>query len=141
MAAAGAGGDLGFAAEVGSHRKTVGNKGEDPRYAALLRNATLGKIIRKVFVLQGLITWFVSLPLQLSAVTGPTPKPLTAVTVVGVAVRLVGLMFEAVGDFQLKAFKSDPANRGVVDDRGLAHGSRHPNYSAATPRRWWGLRP
>src|ERR1700748_3417079 len=32
-------------------RKTAG-KGEDPRYAALLRDATLGQILRKVFVLQ-----------------------------------------------------------------------------------------
>lgn len=119
------------------HRKTVG-KGEDPRYAALLRNATRGQVIRKVFVLQGLITWFVSLPLQLSAATGPTSKPLTAVTVFGVAVWLVGLMFEAVGDFQLKAFKSDPANRGVVMDRGLWAWTRHPNYFGDATV-WWGL--
>src|ERR1700756_1178730 len=85
-------------------RKTVG-KGEDPRYAALLRDATLFQVIRKVFVLQGFITWFVSFPLQLSAVTGPTPKAPTAVTVLGVAVWLVGLAFEAVGDRQLKVFK------------------------------------
>jgi steroid 5-alpha reductase family enzyme len=118
-------------------RKTVG-KGEDPRYAALLRDATLSQVIRKVFVLQGLITWFVSFPLQLSAVTGPTPKPLTAVTVLGVAVWLVGVTFEAVGDRQLRVFKSDPANRGVVMDRGLWAWTRHPNYfgDAAV---WWGL--
>jgi steroid 5-alpha reductase family enzyme len=117
--------------------KTAG-KGEDPRYAALLRDATLSQVIRKVFVLQGFITWFVSFPLQLSAVTGPTPKPLTAVAVLGVAVWLVGLTFEAVGDRQLRAFKSDPANRGVVMDRGLWAWTRHPNYfgDAAV---WWGL--
>src|ERR1700747_2536314 len=33
-------------------RKTAG-KGEDPRYAALLRNATVTQIVRKVFMLQG----------------------------------------------------------------------------------------
>jgi steroid 5-alpha reductase family enzyme len=118
-------------------RKTVG-KGEDPRYAALLREATLFQVIRKVFVLQGFITWFVSFPLQLSAVTGPTPKALTAVTVLGVAVWLVGMTFEAVGDWQLKVFKADPANRGVLMDRGLWAWTRHPNYfgDAAV---WWGL--
>jgi steroid 5-alpha reductase family enzyme len=118
-------------------RKTVG-KGEDPRYAALLRDAVLSQVIRKVFVLQGFITWFVSFALQLSAVTGPTPKPLTAVTVLGVAVWLVGLAFEAVGDRQLKVFKANPANRGVVMDRGLWAWTRHPNYfgDAAV---WWGL--
>jgi steroid 5-alpha reductase family enzyme len=118
-------------------RKTAG-KGEDPRYAALLRNATLAQVVRKVFVLQGFITWFVSFPLQLSAVTGPTPKPLTGVTVLGVAAWLIGVTFEAVGDWQLRVFKSDPANRGVVMDRGLWAWTRHPNYfgDAAV---WWGL--
>ena len=57
-------------------RKTAG-KGEDPRYAALLRDATPAQVVRKVFLLQAFITWFVSFPLQLSAVTGPTPEPLT----------------------------------------------------------------
>lgn len=118
-------------------RKTAG-KGEDPRYAALLRGATVGQAVRKVFVLQAFIGWFVSMPLQLSAVTGPTPEPLTAPTVVGLAVWLVGFAFEAVGDWQLRAFKSDPANRGVVLDRGLWAWTRHPNYfgDAAV---WWGI--
>jgi steroid 5-alpha reductase family enzyme len=118
-------------------RKTVG-KGEDRRYAALLRDATAGKVVRKVFLLQGFITWFVSFPLQLSAVTGPTPKALTAVTVLGVAVWLVGVTFEAVGDWQLKVFKSDPANRSVVMDRGLWAWTRHPNYFGDACV-WWGL--
>lgn len=118
-------------------RKTAG-KGEDPRYAALLRGATLAGVVRKVFVLQACIGWFVSFPLQVSAVTGATPAPLTAVTAAGVAVWLVGFAFEAVGDRQLRVFKSDPAQRGVVMDRGLWAWTRHPNYfgDAAV---WWGL--
>jgi steroid 5-alpha reductase family enzyme len=119
------------------HRKTAG-KGEDPRYAALLRGATVAQVIRKVFVLQALITWFVSVPLQLSSVTGPTREPLTAVMAVGIAVWLVGFTFEAVGDRQLRAFKSDPANRGVVMDRGLWAWTRHPNYFGDATV-WWGL--
>jgi steroid 5-alpha reductase family enzyme len=118
-------------------RKTAG-KGEDRRYAALLRDATPIKVLRKVFLLQGFITWFVSFPLQLSAVSGPTPKPLTAVTVLGVAGFLVGFTFEAVGDRQLKAFKSDPAHRGVVMDSGLWAWTRHPNYFGDATV-WWGL--
>jgi steroid 5-alpha reductase family enzyme len=118
-------------------RKTAGN-GEDPRYQALLRNATVGQVVRKVFLLQAIITWFVSFPLQLSAVRGPTPKQLTAVAVLGVVVWLVGVTFEAVGDRQLKAFKSDPANRGVVMDRGLWAWTRHPNYFGDASV-WWGL--
>ncbi len=119
------------------HSKTAG-KGEDPRYAALLRGATLPQVVRKVFVLQAFIGWFVSFPLQLSAVTGPTPKPLIAVAVAGLAVWVVGLAFEAVGDWQLRAFKSDPANRGVVLDSGLWAWTRHPNYFGDATV-WWGL--
>jgi steroid 5-alpha reductase family enzyme len=118
-------------------RKTAG-KGEDPRYEALLRGATPAQVVRKVFLLQGFITWFVSFPLQLSAVTGPTPKPLAVVPVLGLVVWLVGVTFEAVGDRQLKVFKSDPANRGVVMDRGLWAWTRHPNYFGDASV-WWGL--
>ncbi len=49
-------------------------KGEDPRYQDLLRgDFSAGHVIRKIFLIQGAATWFVSLPLQLSAVLGPTP--------------------------------------------------------------------
>ena len=118
-------------------RKTVG-KGEDRRYADLLRDATPARVVRKVFLLQGFMTLFVSFPLQLSAVTGPTPKPLLAVTALGLAVWLLGVAFEAIGDRQLRIFKSDPANRGVVMDRGLWAWTRHPNYFGDACV-WWGL--
>ncbi len=119
------------------YRKTAG-KGEDPRYADLLRGATTAQVLRKVFGLQAFLTLFISFPLQLSAVTGPTPKPLLAVTGVGVAVWLVGLVFEALGDRQLRVFKSDPANRGAIMDRGLWAWTRHPNYFGDACV-WWGL--
>lgn len=118
-------------------RKTAG-KGEDRRYADLLRAATPAQVVRKVFVLQGFLGWFISLPLQLSATAGPTPKPLLAVTAAGVAVWLLGVVFEAVGDRQLKLFKTDPANRGAVMDRGLWAFTRHPNYFGDACV-WWGL--
>ncbi len=68
----------------------------------------------------------------------PHAETAAGVTVLGVAVWLVGVTFEAVGDRQLKVFKSDPANRGVLMDRGLWAWTRHPNYfgDAAV---WWGL--
>lgn len=119
------------------HRKTVG-AGEDRRYTDLLGDATLWQVVRKVFLLQGFLTLFISFPLQLSAVTGPTPKPLLAVTALGVAVWLLGFTFEAVGDRQLRVFKSDPAHRGVIMDRGLWAWTRHPNYFGDACV-WWGL--
>ena len=40
----------------------------------------------------------------------------------------VGFVFEALGDYQLSRFKKDPANAGLVMDRGLWAWTRHPNY-------------
>ena len=114
-------------------------KGEDPRYRDLLKgDFSAATVIRKVFVVQAAATWFVSLPLQLSAVLGPMPAALLPVMVAGVVVWAVGLTFETVGDHQLRVFKSDPANHGVIMDRGLWAWTRHPNYfgDAAV---WWGL--
>ena len=46
-------------------------KGEDPRYRDLLGgDLSAGHVLRKVFVIQAAATWFVALPLQLSAVSG-----------------------------------------------------------------------
>ena len=76
-------------------------------------------------MLQAVIAWFVSLPVQAAMYirTGPV-----VLAVVGTAVWAVGLFFEAVGDQQMAAFKADPANRGTVMDRGLWRYTRHPNY-------------
>jgi len=119
------------------YRRSAG-KGEDPRYADLLRGASVGQVIRKVFLVQAFATWFISLPLQLSAITGPTPRRVVAVPLAGVLVWLIGVLFEAVGDHQLRVFKSDPSHRGVVMDRGLCAWTRHPNYFGDASV-WWGL--
>lgn len=114
-------------------------KGEDPRYAALLKgDFSAPTVLRKIFLIQAVATWFVSLPLQLSATLGPTPPALVPVLICGVIVWLIGVLFEAAGDHQLKAFKADPANRGEIMDRGLWAWTRHPNYFGDATV-WWGL--
>ena len=87
-------------------------KGEDPRYRDLLSgDFSAGHVLRKVFAVQAAATWFVSLPLQVSAVLGATPRLLLPVLIAGVALWVVGVLFEAVGDHQLRRFKADPATR------------------------------
>ena len=119
-------------------RRALG-AGEDPRYARLLAAAPEGRrfayAVRRVFVVQGLTAWFVSLPVQVAA---STDSALGWVAWLGVVVWLVGVVFEAVGDAQLAAFKRDPGSRGRVMDRGLWSWTRHPNYfgDAAV---WWGV--
>ena len=55
----------------------------------------------------------------------------------GVVVWAVGIVFEAVGDAQLAAYKRDP-DRGPVMDRGLWGWTRHPNYFGDACV-WWGI--
>lgn len=114
-------------------------KGEDPRYRDLLRgDFSAGHVLRKVFVIQAAATWFVSLPLQISAVLGPTPLLLQPALIAGIVLWIVGVLFEAVGDLQLRRFKADPDNKGVIMDRGLWGWTRHPNYFGDACV-WWGL--
>ena len=100
------------------HTRNQG-KGEDPRYEAMLADQPGDPFlvaIRKVYLVQGVAVWFVSLPLQVSAASG---DGLVVVAVLGAAVWLLGVVFEAVGDAQLARFKADARNKGTVMDRGL----------------------
>ena len=119
------------------HRRNSG-KGEDPRYAEMLSGQPghpLVVAIRKVYAIQGLSIWFVSLPIQVSASAGGGIVWLSAV---GAGLWLLGVVFEAVGDRQLAAFKADPSTRGTVMDRGLWAWTRHPNYFGDSCV-WWGI--
>ena len=51
---------------------------------------------------------------------------------------LVGLVFEAASDWQLKQFKDDPLNQDKVCDPGFWRYSRHPNYFGETMICWGG---
>lgn len=115
------------------HRRNHGQP-EDARYAAMLDNASYAVAVRKVFATQALALWFVSLPIQVSAVAGPGLVP---VAVLGVVLWLVGVFFETVGDAQLAAYKRD-RDRGPVMDRGLWSWTRHPNHFGDTCV-WWGI--
>ncbi|MFJ4921570.1 DUF1295 domain-containing protein [Streptomyces sp. NPDC088725] len=112
--------------------------GEDKRYERMLDKAPGNRnayALRMVYLLQGLLVVLISLPVQAAQyVTGPVGP----VAYAGVAVWLVGLFFEAVGDRQLARFTADPANKGRIMDRGLWSWTRHPNYFGDFCV-WWGL--
>jgi steroid 5-alpha reductase family enzyme len=94
----------------------------------MLRKATGSRAawaLRNVFLLQAVIAWFVSLPVQVAMAERSSVGVLTWI---GVAVWVVGVFFEAVGDAQMAAFRRDDSRRGQVMDRGLWRYSRHPNY-------------
>ena len=91
-------------------------KGEDPRYGALMRgDFSAGQVLRKIFLIQAAATWFVSLPLQVSAVARPDPDCAAAGFGCGRGALGIGVFFEAVGDHQLRQFKADPGQQGNDD--------------------------
>jgi steroid 5-alpha reductase family enzyme len=109
--------------------------GEDPRYEAMLANRGPLYVLATVYLGQGALIWLVSLPIQVGMSGG---WALTPLLVIGGLVWLCGVFFEAVGDWQLERFRSDPANRGQLMDRGLWRYTRHPNYFGDACV-WWGI--
>ncbi|MHA7871211.1 MAG: DUF1295 domain-containing protein [Hyphococcus sp.] len=104
--------------------------GEDIRYQKMRAKQSSDAAFARwslpsIYWLQGLIAWFVSLPVQLGQFGG---EGLGLFAYLGVLIFAVGLAFEAVGDWQLKAFKADPANKGRLMTQGLWAWTRHPNY-------------
>jgi steroid 5-alpha reductase family enzyme len=102
-------------------------KGEDPRYTAMLGDEPhVGRrALVRVFVLQALVAWFISLPVQAAMYIR---SGWWVLAIVGVAVWSVGWCFETIGDSQLAAFRREPSNKGKVLDTGLWRYTRHPNY-------------
>jgi steroid 5-alpha reductase family enzyme len=111
--------------------------GEDPRYEEMLGEAPHRALraLGVVFVLQAVVAWFISLPVQAAMYVR---SGWSGLAFVGIAVWIVGLYFEAVGDAQMGAFRKNPANRGRVMDQGLWRYTRHPNYFGDTTV-WAGL--
>lgn len=98
--------------------------GEDPRYAKMLEGRGELSTFLTVYVLQGVIAFIVAMPLVVGSLIS---APMGLLGYSGVLVWLVGIVFEAVGDRQLAAYKADP-DRGPVMDSGLWRYTRHPNY-------------
>lgn len=101
---------------------------EDPRYAKMFKRASGNPsvlAIKVVFLPQAFLSWFVSIPVQMAMYLRSGTG---ALTWIGTAVWVLGATFETVGDAQMARFKADPANKGLIMDRGLWRYTRHPNY-------------
>lgn len=114
-------------------------KPEDPRYRKWKEGWGRHAVIRaflQVFLLQGLLIVIVSLPVTFIIMSGASPFGIF--DLLGVCLWLTGFIFEAVGDYQLVKYKSDPAHRGKIMDQGLWTYTRHPNYFGEVSL-WWGI--
>ncbi|HAN66908.1 MAG TPA: hypothetical protein DCQ70_00275 [Halieaceae bacterium] len=115
--------------------------GEDPRYTKLRswvnnERAFIWLSLRQVFLLQAVVLWLASLPVQVGLFAGTRQIGLLAM--LGSLLWLLGLIVETVADAQLRRFRAQPENRGTVLCTGLWRYSRHPNYFGELCV-WWGI--
>jgi steroid 5-alpha reductase family enzyme len=118
-------------------------EGQDKRYERMLRkDREKGRFalaaLTKVWLGQALLLFLVSSPAQVGILSSGPAQPIAGIAWLGIALYLVGITFEWVGDWQLSRFKADPANKGEVMDSGLWRYTRHPNYFGDACA-WWGI--
>ena len=116
------------------------SQGEDGRYEALRSRrgpSWWWFSYFRVFLLQAVIAWIVSIPLYF-AIVSVAPRRLTVVDYAGVLLFAIGFVFEALSDEQLRRFRDEPANVKLVLESGLWQYSRHPNYFGEALL-WWGF--
>lgn len=111
---------------------------EDKRYQAMRRNRPDFKwqSIYLVFGLQGVLIIIIGTPVMFGIANAGAP--LGWLDALGVALFVVGFLFESIADTQLAEFKRNPANADNVMSKGLWAWSRHPNYFGNTLI-WFGL--
>jgi steroid 5-alpha reductase family enzyme len=114
-------------------------KGEDFRYAQWRKDwgskAFINAFVR-VFMLQGIIMLFISLPIMIIFYNKFTS--LSSFNIIGIFIFIIGFVFESIGDFQLYRFKNNSDNKGKIIKSGLWKITRHPNYFGEAVL-WWGI--
>lgn len=83
----------------------------------------------RVWIMQGLWVSITAAAAWIAIATEPADRVSFDVFAgVGIALWIIGMLFEVVADLQKNAFKADPANKGRFIRTGLWSRSRHPNY-------------
>lgn len=89
----------------------------------------------KVFLIQGLFMFLISLPATLY---NRFDGGVWFYEFVGLIIWIIGFYFETIGDFQMYFFKKDENNKGKIMKDGLWKYTRHPNYFGEVTM-WWGI--
>jgi steroid 5-alpha reductase family enzyme len=115
------------------------NKAEDFRYKAWRDEwgkSFYWRSYVQVFLLQGIFLLIIISPVIHAAIAGFMQWD--RFTWIGLCCWIIGFYFQAVGDWQLAVFKSNPKNKGLIIQTGLWKYSRHPNYFGEIMM-WWGI--
>jgi steroid 5-alpha reductase family enzyme len=121
---------LAWSLRLGLHiaMRSIGDGRDDPRYSQLKQEWGAAFASRLFWFLQiQAAAAFLLVMAIMAAAHNPAPE-LGFSDLTGIVIILVAVGGEALADRQLKAFRTDPANKGKVCDIGLWGLSRHPNY-------------
>ncbi|NCB41579.1 MAG: DUF1295 domain-containing protein [Clostridia bacterium] len=120
-------------------RRNLG-KPEDFRYAKMRVDWSPATFYRDMFFKVYMLQMFLSITINLSTIVTNLEdvQGWTFFSSLGIAIWILGFIFESVGDTQLKKFKNDTKNKGRLIDSGLWKYSRHPNYFGEATQ-WWGI--
>lgn len=114
-------------------------KPEDYRYAQWRREWGKWFVLRsyaQVYLLQGALLYCIALPVLINNVHATYSFGI--LHYVGLALWVIGFLFESTADRQLRAFVRDENNKGKIMRSGLWKYSRHPNYFGEVTQ-WWGI--
>lgn len=116
------------------------NRPEDSRYARWRKEwgeSFVWRSFLQVFMLQGVVIFVVALPTTLLSTFGQE-LGVGLVGGAGILLWACGFLFEAIGDWQLDAFRASPESKERLMETGLWRYTRHPNYFGESCM-WWGL--
>ena len=102
--------------------------GDDPRYRDLIQQWGANADFRMFLQLQSQAAVGLILAVSVVLAARNARPSLGIADFLGFALLVGALAGEALSDWQLRRFKSDPANRGRICEDGLWSLSRHPNY-------------
>jgi len=112
---------------------------EDARYTNMRygwRGSVALNAYARIFLPQAFLAFLISA--SVIAINFSSDTTVSLVAVIGIAVWVVGFLFEAVGDAQLRRHLADPENKGKLMTTGLWRYTRHPNYFGEVVQ-WWGI--
>ncbi|NLV48630.1 MAG: DUF1295 domain-containing protein [Clostridiaceae bacterium] len=120
-------------------RRNVG-KPEDFRYKKMRDTwnpqTFYVRMFIQIYLLQFVLNYIINLPVIVTNLEGSVV--FGWVFAAGLVLWIIGFIFEAVGDYQLKRFKAKSSSKGKLITTGLWRYTRHPNYFGEAVQ-WWGI--
>jgi steroid 5-alpha reductase family enzyme len=112
---------------------------EDARYTEMRQRWKSHPVLRsygQIFLVQACLATLISL--SVIVVNLSYVHDISVSAFIGIAVWLVGFLFESIGDAQLRRHLANPKNKGKLMTSGLWRYTRHPNYFGEATQ-WWGI--